>query len=93
MIDFPHKIVIPRRSSELISRTRLTLLIEQVVQRRLLVVVAPAGYGKTSLLVDYVTSTASLPVCWYALARFDEDPWVFLAYLTAAVEHQFPHAL
>jgi LuxR family transcriptional regulator, maltose regulon positive regulatory protein len=93
MIDFPHKIVVPRRPRELVSRSRLTTVIEHIVERRLLVVVAPAGYGKTSLLIDFVTSTPAMPICWYALDRFDEDPWVFLGYLTGAVTQQFPGAL
>lgn len=93
MVDFPHKIVVPTRPPELVSRQRLLLQIGQIVDRRLVIVVAPAGYGKTSLLVDYVTAPHPLPVCWYALDRFDEDPWVFLAYLASAIAQQFPGAL
>ncbi len=91
MVDFPHKIVAPRRPTHLISRNRLTTLLEQIAERNLITLTAPAGYGKTSLLIDFADA-ATLPVCWYTLDRSDEDPWEFLSYLTAAIEQKFPSA-
>lgn len=92
MIDFPHKILVPQRPSYLVARSRLTERLGTISERKLLTLTAPAGYGKTSLLLDFVHSTTTLPICWYTLDRFDEDPWVFLSYLTATVEQRFTGA-
>ena len=92
MVDFPHKIVLPQRPAHLVPRPRLTELLRASADRRLITISAPAGYGKTSLLIDFATTESALPVCWYTLDPFDQDPWVFLAYLAAAIEQRFPGA-
>jgi ATP/maltotriose-dependent transcriptional regulator MalT len=89
MVDFPHKIFVPHLSSHLVSRSRLTDLLNAVTEHRLITVSAPAGYGKTSLLVDFA-HRAPCPVSWYTLDSFDQDIWVFSDYLTAAIELRFP---
>jgi ATP/maltotriose-dependent transcriptional regulator MalT/DNA-binding SARP family transcriptional activator len=92
MPHFHHKIIVPRRPSSLVRRERLIALLGAITDRRLITLSAPAGYGKTSLLTDFASAGPPLPVCWYTLDRFDEDPWVFLGYLAAAVEQRFPGA-
>src|SRR5438094_3207992 len=64
-------------------------MIHQDIDRKLIIVVAPAGYGKTTLLVDFAAD-ASFPVCWYALGPEDRDPKLFLSYLVAAIRARFP---
>src|SRR3712207_962786 len=93
MVHFPHKILVPQRPSYLVPRPRLTDLLQSITDRRLITLSAPAGYGKTSLLTDFASTAPPLPVCWYTLDRFDEDPWVFLGYLAAAIEQRFPGAM
>jgi len=51
--------------------------------RRIAVVTAPPGYGKTTLLVDFAQSLDG-PVCWYSLDERDVDPETFLRYFVAA---------
>lgn len=92
-IDFPSKVVVPQRPAYLVSRHRLVDHICSITKQRLLTVIAPAGYGKTSLLIDYATRAASLPVCWYSLDRFDDDFWTFLAHITGSIRQQLPAAL
>lgn len=92
MVPFPHKILIPRRPSYLVQRPRLFDLLQGIDERRLVTLSAPAGYGKTSLLTDFA-ALAPLPICWYTLDRFDEDPWVFLSYVVATVDQRFPGAM
>src|SRR3712207_6157797 len=92
MAQFPHKIVVPQRPPYLVARPRLLDLLRTIVERRLITLSAPPGYGKTSLVTDFATDQPPLPICWYTLDRFDEDPWVFLGYLRAAVAHVFPGA-
>lgn len=81
----------PKRRRDLIDRDRLHELITTHMERKLLLVSAPAGYGKTSLLVGYAHATG-LPVCWYRLGPSDRDPVVFLEHLMEAVRQRFPGA-
>jgi ATP/maltotriose-dependent transcriptional regulator MalT/DNA-binding SARP family transcriptional activator len=84
------KIIVPTRRADVLRRPRLLDFIHDYVDRKLLLVSASAGYGKTSLLVDFAHDTA-LPVCWYTLDERDQDPQVFLAYLVASIQRRFPH--
>jgi len=66
MVEFPvirTKTLIPRRRSEILSRPRLLAILDDVLDLKLLILAAPAGYGKTSLLVDFSHHTQA-PVCW-----------------------------
>ena len=57
--------------------------------RALLLISAPAGFGKTTLLVDWLRRQA-LPAAWLSLDAGDNDPVRFLAYVTAAVQTVYP---
>ncbi len=83
------KILHPHRRDDLLHRPRLVDFIHAHIDRKLILISAPAGYGKTSLLVDYAHDT-DLPVCWYALDEGDSDPRVFLEYLVASIHRRFP---
>ncbi len=73
----------------LLSRPRLLGLVRKSLDRKLLLVCAGPGYGKTSLLADFAQQT-DLPVCWYTLDASDRDPSTFLDYLVEAVRIHFP---
>ena len=83
------RISIPRRRHDLISRQRLLDLLNQLVDTKLILITAPAGYGKTSLLVDFAAQT-SYPVCWYTVNARDVDPQRFIHNLVSALAVQFP---
>jgi len=83
------KVIRPRRARDLLSRPRLLGLLEDLLEYRLALVTAPAGYGKTSLLVDFAEQ-APYPVCWLSLDALDRNPVRFVSYLTAAIQEQFP---
>lgn len=84
------KVIVPRCRTDLLSRPRLLDgFNNRLDKNRLITVTAPAGYGKTSLLVDAAHRT-SLPVCWFALDALDNDPHRFVNHFLAAIGEQFP---
>jgi ATP/maltotriose-dependent transcriptional regulator MalT/two-component SAPR family response regulator len=91
-INFPlieTKIQVPKQRSDLLLRTRLVNKLHSYLDRKLIVISAPAGYGKTSLMTNFAADT-DLPICWYTIDTFDRDLHVFLEYLIASINHRFP---
>ncbi|HLF28072.1 MAG TPA: tetratricopeptide repeat protein [Anaerolineae bacterium] len=85
----PTKIMIPRRVSGVVRRSRLIDFLHENLERKLLLVTAPAGYGKTTLLVDFANDL-DMPVCWYTLDEGDRDPSTFMAHLVGSIRQRFP---
>jgi len=90
------KFQIPPLRAALISRPRLLALLDEALpqdgvwRRKLTLVSAPAGYGKTTLLSAWCAWLPH-PVAWLTLDRDDNDPIRFLAYLVAALQTIVPH--
>ena len=78
------KLYIPPIRSELVSRPRLTERLNGDLNRKLTLISAPAGFGKSTLLSEWATGCGR-PVAWLSLDEDDDDPTCFWAYVTAAV--------
>lgn len=84
------KITPPRIPPEFVHRPRLTERIDRGVKGPLTLLSAPAGYGKTNLLIEWVDST-QLPVAWLNIDSDDNDRSRFFRYLIAAFQTVEPH--
>ena len=83
------KILSPSQRAEIVSRPRVLALLDDILDYPFTLISAPAGYGKTSLLIDFVRQ-ADFPVCWLRLDSLDQDPTRFLDHLIACIQIQFP---
>jgi len=73
----------------LISRPRLIEKLNAGLAGKLTLISAPAGYGKTTALCEWIHST-KIPVCWISLDASDNDPARFWAYVVAALQTTKP---
>ncbi|NMR20970.1 LuxR C-terminal-related transcriptional regulator [Cellulomonas fimi] len=86
------KLHVPRRRRSVVSRPALTARLDSGAEATLTLVSAPAGFGKTTLLADWLTvaPTDRRAVAWLSLDRRDNDPAVFWRYLVEALERAAP---
>lgn len=84
------KILIPRRRADLLTRQRLLDQMSGFIDQKLVIVAAPAGYGKTSLLVDFLQQNPQIPAAWLSLDPLDQDPLRFISHLVASIQFIFP---
>jgi LuxR family maltose regulon positive regulatory protein len=79
------KLYIPPRRRELVPRSRLVERLEAGLDRKLTVISAPAGFGKTTLLSE-CAAHCRLPVSWLSLDEQDNHPTWFWTYIIAALQ-------
>ena len=85
------KLRAPVEAGGLIARPRLLELLQQNPRRPLTIVSAPAGYGKTTLVTQWLQAAEAEPA-WLQLSEDESDLRTFLSYLVAAVQVRFPKA-
>src|SRR5436305_9707383 len=83
------KLYIPQLRPNVVSRPRLLERLNEGLQRKLTLIAAPAGFGKTTLLSAWVAG-CDRPVAWLSLDEGDSDPIRFLTYLVTAVRTMAP---
>jgi LuxR family maltose regulon positive regulatory protein len=90
----------PRLPRNLVVRTRLVDWLNHDIDRQLILVCAPAGFGKTTLITSWLERMAagrdeeasSLPSAWLSLDENDSDLNLFLRYFIAALRTIFKEA-
>jgi LuxR family maltose regulon positive regulatory protein len=85
------KLFVPRPRTGLVARPRLTALLDQGARSRLTLVSAPAGFGKTTLVAEWVAaSPGARSIAWLSLDRGDDDPVSFWSSVTRALSRAAP---
>ncbi|MGD8623565.1 MAG: LuxR C-terminal-related transcriptional regulator [Anaerolineae bacterium] len=79
------KLYVPPVRAELVSRPRLVERLSAGPDHKLTVVSAPAGFGKTTLVTQWLKG-AQCPSAWLALDEGDNDLARFLTYLVVALQ-------
>jgi LuxR family maltose regulon positive regulatory protein len=82
------KLYIPKWRPGLVSRPSLIERLDQGVERKLTLVSAPAGFGKTTLLAEWLAATRARerPAAWVSLDQSDNDPALFWTYVITALQ-------
>lgn len=83
------KVLVPQIPPRFVHRPRLTGQLNRGVEGSLTLITAPAGFGKTYLLMEWA-EMADLPVAWYTIEREDNDFTRFFRYLIAALQTPEP---
>jgi len=85
------KLYVPRSRAGLVSRPRLIERIRQGAERKLTLVLAPAGFGKTTLLAEWLAGTGGGGKAgWGSLDPSDNEPALFWAYVARALQKVQP---
>ncbi len=78
------KLYIPSPPAVRVTRSRLISRLDGVGKKALTLISAPAGFGKTTLLAEWIAQSA-WPIAWLSLDHGDNDPYRFLSYLVEAL--------
>jgi len=84
------KLYIPSPRSQAVRRPRLTERLDAGLSRKLTLISASAGFGKTTLAGQWLAGCGR-PAAWLSLDEGDNDPARFLAYLVAALRTVAPN--
>ncbi len=79
------KLFVPQPRPSVVHRPRLIQRLQRGMERTLTLISAPVGFGKSTLLSDWLTSN-TIPAAWLSLEPQDNEPTRFLSYLLAALQ-------
>ena len=81
------RLVPPRRGGRLCERRELLGSLDESLETRVTLIIAPAGYGKTTLLAQWCErlEEKQIPVAYYSASQSDRDPSAFLAMMGGAM--------
>lgn len=84
------KLYIPPARPQLVPRPRLIQRLNEGQDRKLTLISAPAGFGKTRLISEWV-AVCGRPTAWLSLDEEDHDTARFLTYLISALQTIAPN--
>src|SRR6266481_7112180 len=84
------KLYIPPPRPNVVLRPRLIERLNEGLHRKLTLISAPAGFGKTTLVSEWLAG-GPRPIAWLSLDEGENDPARFLTYLVAALRTVAPN--
>jgi LuxR family maltose regulon positive regulatory protein len=84
------KLFVPPPQPKVVLRSRLIEHLDEGLDRKVTIISAPAGFGKSTLLGEWVAGCGR-PAAWLSLDERDDDPTRFLTYLVAALQTIAPN--
>ncbi len=84
------KYIAPVLQDELVHRPRLLERLNASGEQQVILVSAPAGYGKTTIVAEWLAVKEG-PVAWLTLSETENEPSLFVQYLLAAFSEALPN--
>jgi LuxR family maltose regulon positive regulatory protein len=85
------KLVIPRIQNHVIYRANLSLKLNNILRKQLTLIVAPAGYGKTTAICSWISRKQFInDDIWLSLSEDENEPVKFWTYFFGAIERVHP---
>ena len=81
----PTKLYIPQSRPETVIRNHLLNLINDNFRLKTILVAAPAGFGKTTLVCNWIRQL-NTPVAWFSISEGDNEALIFFSYLISALQ-------
>ncbi|HLO58527.1 MAG TPA: LuxR C-terminal-related transcriptional regulator [Bacteroidales bacterium] len=79
------KLHIPSSGDHIVHRSGLFDKLNAGLNRKLILISAPAGFGKTTLVSDWINQL-KIPAAWFSLDKSDNDPVEFLSYVITGIQ-------
>jgi LuxR family transcriptional regulator, maltose regulon positive regulatory protein len=79
------KLHIPSVGISIVHRSELFENLNTGLNRKLILVSAPAGFGKTTVVSDWISQN-KIPAAWLSLDSGDNDPVTFLSYIISGIQ-------
>jgi len=79
------KLHLPPAGNNIVHRSELFEKLNPGLSRKLILVSAPAGFGKTTVVSDWIDQN-KIPAAWFSLDNGDNDPVDFLSYIISGIQ-------
>ena len=79
------KLHVPPAGNNVVHRTELFEKLNSGLSRKLILVSAPAGFGKTTVVSDWIDQN-KIPAAWFSLDNGDNEPVDFLSYIISGIQ-------
>ncbi|KPJ74099.1 hypothetical protein AMJ52_01890 [candidate division TA06 bacterium DG_78] len=83
------KIIPPRVPDYTVNRNRLIHMLQSHIEKKLILICANAGYGKTTLLTQFIKKLHT-PYLWYHIDTSDQDINFFIQYIIEGLKRHIP---